>query len=144
MLGNTGYVACMATGNIKRYVLILTTIECLVFPLTWLAFSFGLPAEAAYIAFILVYLGVDIIRLFLMKQMLNFTPWIFVKNVVFPISIVTLFSFIVPTCLYLQMKAGIVRLITVIMASSLSSVFCIEMFGLTSNERYFINNKENI
>ncbi len=141
MLGNTGYVACMATGNIKRYVLILTTIEWLVFPLTWLAFSFGLPAEAAYIAFILVYLGVDIIRLFLMKQMLNFTPWIFVKNVVFPISIVTLFSFIVPTCLYLQMKAGIVRLITVIMASSLSSVFCIEMFGLTSNERYFINSK---
>ena len=39
------------------------------------------------------------------------------------------------------MKAGIVRLITVIMASSLSSVFCIEMFGLTSNERYFINSK---
>ena len=141
MLGNTGYVACMATGNIKRYVLILTTIGCLVFPLTWLAFSFGLPAESAYFAFVLVYLGVDIIRLFLMKQMLNFTPWMFVKNVVFPISIVTLFAFVVPTWLHFQMEAGFVRLIVVIIASSLSSVFCIEMFGLSSDERYFINSK---
>ena len=73
--------------------------------------------------------------------MLNFTPWIFVKNVVFPISIVTLFSFIVPTWLHMQMEASFVRLITVIIASSLSSIFCIEMFGLTSNERYFINSK---
>lgn len=90
MIGNTGYVACMATGKIKKYVLILTTVGCLVFPLTWIAFKIGLPAEAAYVSYILVYISVDVIRLFLMKQMLNFSPISFMTDVIIPITIVTI------------------------------------------------------
>ena len=141
MLGNTGYVACMATGNIKRYVLILTTVGCLVFPLTWIAFTFGFPAEAAYASYILVYLGVDIIRLFLMKQMLEFSPLMFVKGVIMPIAIVTIFAFITPYAVHCFFEESFVRLLAVVAVSTISSIICIELFGLTASERTFINNK---
>lgn len=141
MLGNTGYVACMATGNIKRYVLILTTVGCLVFPLTWLAFTIGLPAEAAYASYILVYLGVDIIRLFLMKQMLNFSPLMFLREVILPITVVTVIAFILPMVVHSVMEEGIIRLLLVLCVSTLSSIICIEIFGLNSKERNFINGK---
>lgn len=144
MLGNTGYIACMATGKIKRYVLILTTVGCLVFPLTWIAYDLGLPAEATYIAFILVYLSVDIIRLFLMKQMLNFSPMMFVKKVVFPITIVTAIAFVLPFMVHLYLEEGFARLLIVLAVSEISSVASIEAFGLTSAERSFINSKFKI
>lgn len=141
MLGNTGYVACMATGDIKRYVLILTTVGCLVFPLTWIAFTLGLPAEAAYVSYILVYLGVDIIRLYLMKQMLNFSPLIFIKDVMVPITVVTIVAFMLPCAVHVFLEEGFVRLLAVATVGTISSIICIELFGLTSNERTFINNK---
>ena len=59
VLGNTGYVACMATGTIKRYVLWITPIGCLAFPFTWIAFKLGFPAESSYIIFMVVYALVE-------------------------------------------------------------------------------------
>lgn len=141
MLGNTGYVACMATGKIKRYVLILTTVGCLVFPLTWIAFTLGLPAEAAYVSFILVYVGVDIIRLFLMKQMLGFSPLLFVKDVFVPITIVTSVAFILPYISHIMLDEGLLRLLVVLAVSTMSSITCIVLFGLKTAERSFINEK---
>ena len=37
MLGNTSYTACMATGKLKRYVIVISIVGFLIFPLTWIA-----------------------------------------------------------------------------------------------------------
>ena len=70
--GNTGYTACMATGNIKKYVIWITSIGFLVFPVTVLVYYLGAPVETTYIVYAIVYIGVDAVRLWIMKGLLNF------------------------------------------------------------------------
>ncbi len=141
MLGNTGYTACMATGNIRRYVIIISGVGCLVFPLTWIAFRLGFPVESAYIAYILVYIGVTSARLYVMKGLLQFPPMMFVKDVVWKIVAVTSVAVAIPLLVYKQMDLTFLRLIVISLVCTLSTCICVYTIGLTRNERTKIRNK---
>lgn len=140
MLGNTGYTACMATGKIKNYSIWITSVGILAFPLTWITFSLGAPAEYAYYVFIVVYIAVEVVRLILMKRMLGFPPIMYVKEVLLYILLVTPITFIIPLLCLNVMEAGFVRLIIVTMASILSTAIIVYFLGLNKKERnYFVN-----
>ena len=141
MLGNTGYTACMATGNIRRYVIIISGVGCLVFALTWIAFKFGLPAESAYIIFILVHIGVTSVRLYVMKGLLQFPPMMFMKDVVLKIVAVTVVAVMVPLFIFKQMDSTFLRLVVTILVCTLSTCICIYTIGLTRNERIKVKGK---
>lgn len=141
MLGNTGYTACMATGNIRRYVIIISGVGCLVFPLTWIAFKLGLPVESAYIIFILLHIGVTSVRLYVMKGLLRFPPMMFVKDVVLKIGTVTVGAVIVPLLIFKQMDSTFLRLVVTILVCTLSTCICIYTIGLTRNERIKVKGK---
>ena len=96
VIGKTGYTAAMATGKIRRYVLWVTTVGCMVFPFTWLAFEFGAPSEATYIVFIVVYLVVEVVRLWVMKGLLDFPISMFMREVVLKVLLVTIVSVPLP------------------------------------------------
>ena len=141
MLGNTGYTACMATGNIRRYVIIISGVGCLAFPLTWVAFKLGFPAESAYFAYILVYIGVTFSRLYVMKGLLQFPPMMFVKDVVWKIVAVTSVAIVIPLLVYKQMDQTFLRLIIIVLVCTLSTCMCVYAIGLTRNERIKIKDK---
>ena len=96
VIGKTGYTAAMATGKIRRYVLWVTTVGCMVFPFTWLAFEFGAPSEATYIVFIVVYFVVEVVRLWVMKGLLDFPISMFMREVVLKVLLVTIVSVPLP------------------------------------------------
>lgn len=141
LLGNTGYTACMATGKIKKYVLTITSVGCLVFPLSWLAYYLGFPVESCYVVFALVYLVVDIVRLFLMKQMLGFPIILFVKDVFFRIFLVTVVAIIPPLCIVHYMSPCMLRFVINVVVCILSSVMFAFILGLNEGERKKIMNK---
>ena len=141
MLGNTGYTACMATGNIRRYVIVISGVGCLVFPLTWIAFKLGLPTESAYIIFILVHIGVTSVRLYVMKGLLQFPPMMFMKDVVLKIVAVTVVAVMVPLFIFKQMDSTFLRLVVTILVCTLSTCICIYTIGLTRNERIKVKGK---
>ena len=138
MLGNTGITACMATGDIRRYVIWITSIGCLVFPFTWVAFELGMPVESAYIVFIFVYIGVDSVRLYIMKGLLGFPVMMFIKEVIWKITIVTGVAFLPPLWPYLLMQESFLRLLTICCVCTLSSCGTIYFLGLSQNERVFV------
>lgn len=141
LLGNSGYTACMATGNIRKYSLIITSVGCLVFPLSWLLFKLGFPVESCYVVFASIYLLVDVVRLFLMKQLIGFPPLLFFKDVVLRIVLVSVLSIVLPLIIVMKMDPSICRLIvcgfTCFASSSLVSFY----FGLSSGERGMIVSK---
>ena len=140
-LGNTGYTACMATGTIRRYVLWITSIGCLVFPITWLTFKLGAPVETAYIVFACVYVGVDIVRLWIMKKLLNFPVGEFVREVVGRIIIVSIMAVFFPFIIILFFDQSFARLVISTVVSVLSVSISIYLFGVTTNERIKITTK---
>ena len=135
MLGNTGYTACMATGNIKKYSIWVTIFGITAFPLTYLAYKLGYPVEYAYYAYILAYVLVEIVRLVLMKGMLGFPPMRFVKDVLLTSCLTTLLSSILPYIVFVQLEQGYKRLMAVLVISMFSSLATIYFFGLKVNER---------
>lgn len=141
MLGNTGYTACAATGNIRRYVLWISAIGCLVFPLTWIAYKLRMPVESTYIIFILVYICVDVVRLYIMQGLLKFPAIMFIKDVVGKIVLVTTFAIILPVFVYNIMEQSFLRFALVTFICTISSCMSIYLVGLSVNEKYFVLEK---
>ena len=141
MLGGTSLTACMATGKIKRYSIWISSVGVLVFPLTWIAFKCGLPVESTYIIFIIVYIGVNIVRLYIMKGLLHFPPMLFVREVIFKICIVTPFVLLPPYIPIYFMTESFGRLIVTTFVSLISSCLFIYAIGLSKQEQVAIIGK---
>lgn len=135
MLGGTGLTACMATGKIKRYSIWISSVGVLVFPLTWIAFKYGLSVESTYIIFIIVYIGVNIVRLYIMKGLLHFPPMLFVREVIFKIGIVTFIIIPLPAIVNYLFTESFGRLILTVTVSSVFSCVTIFCLGLSRPER---------
>lgn len=134
----TGYTACMATGNIKRYVKWITSVGCLVFPIAYIVFKLGAPVESVYIVFACVYICVDIARLWIMKGLLDFPVGNFIKEVVFKVVVVSGLSIILPLIVVVTMPTGFVRLLVSTAACLSVTSLAVYTFGLSASERFKI------
>ena len=141
ILGNSGYTACIATGNIKKYSIIVTLIGSLNFVITWIAYKLGASVEITYYIYIIVYSIVLITRLKLMKEMLQFPIVMYVKEVLAKIMIPLLASLIIPYILQQLFIPSIGRMIFVVSTSVIWTILCITVFGLTKGERVIIFSK---
>lgn len=141
MLGNTSYTACMATGKLKRYVIVISIVGFLIFPLTWISFKCGLPVESTYFASIIIYILVQFVRLYIMEGLLSFPPILFIKNVIIKVLIVTVVALLLPLILYNMMDYGFLRLVVISFVCMLSSYASIYYLGLTPGERLYVMTK---
>ncbi|MBM6721328.1 lipopolysaccharide biosynthesis protein [Bacteroides gallinaceum] len=141
MLGGTGLTACFATGKIKIYSIWITSVGILVFPLTWIAFEYGLPVESTYIIFIIIYIGVVIVRLYIMKYIMHFPPILFVRKVFVPMFMVTPVAVILPLIVGNSFSQSFLRLCLTVIISLISSSIAIYFMGLTANERKSVATK---
>ena len=99
----------MATGDIKKYTIVLTSVGILAFVLTLVAYHFGAPVEACYIIFAAVYVLVEVVRLYMMKVMLGFPPSLFVKDVLYYLLKVSIVIVIAPLAvLFLMGSIGVI------------------------------------
>lgn len=137
-LGITGYTACMATGHIKNYVLCISAVGCLVFPLTWLSYEVGMPVESAYVVFALVYVLVTFVRLYIMKGLLNFPVMRFVREVFLKILIVASVAIVVPMLVVGFVTSSLYRFVFSTIICLASSMLTIYYLGLTTKEKQFI------
>ena len=138
LLGNTGYTACMATGNIKKYALVITSIGCLVFPFTWIVYVLGAPVETTYVVYIFIYIILNFVRLRIMKGLTGMPPLMFIKDVFLRIIIVTPCCLVLPSIVVSMMDESILRLLITILVSEISSLFAIYFLGLEKSERFYI------
>lgn len=138
MLGNTGVTACMATGNIRHYTLVISSLGAMVLPLTWIAFLLGFPAEMAYIVFTIIYLILIFVRLHIMRGLIGFPPKMFIKNVLLTIIPVTLLTTIIPALIHYNMSNGVIRFILVFFTAVVGILFFVYFIGLTTLEKTMI------
>ena len=140
-IGNTCYTACQATGNIKRYSVIVTSVGFLVFPLTWLAFQLGLPVESTYIIYILVYICVSVACMLVTRWLLQFPLSMLLRRALLPMIWTTTLSSIAPVLLCTHMQSSFVRFLIICVVSVLSTCIVIYMTGLTPGEKEMVNKK---
>ena len=83
-LGNATANAAWATGNVQQYYKYVATIGSLVFPLSLIAFTCGMPPAAAYVIFIVIYILLIFVKLYIIKGLLAFPSIMFFREVLFP------------------------------------------------------------
>ena len=141
MLGNTGVTACMATGNIKKYTIVISIVGLLVFPFTYVAFKLGLPAESAYIVFIIIYIILNHVRLIIMKGLIKFPVIRFYKDVILPVIMVSGTAIIIPFLLKTIQPESLFSSLLTMVSCVLLTIISAFLFGLTSAERNTIQMK---
>ena len=140
-LGNSTARAVWATGKVRKYYLATSLIGPLVFPISYILFALGFSAEWAYWVFIFVYSILIPVRLHILKELTDFQPSMFYKEVLMPISITTVLSFVLPGVLFYFLDTSIEGSISMVVVSILSVAICIWLCGINQDERNFFISK---
>jgi len=135
VLGNTLVTAQFATGRIKKYQIVMTICGFWVFPLTWIAFKLGGGPIWSYIIFIAVYFGLVFVRLYLVKDLINISWKMFLKDVLLKCAVVLILAVIPPMALMLTMPSSILRFILVCLVSFVTSSLIIYWVGMSKEEQ---------
>ena len=142
LLSQTLYTTMLATGNIKRYQIIVGSLSILAFPLAYIFFKTGLPVEYGYVASILMSLVCLVARLIILRDMVpNFSIHAYCRDGLVRIISIVLLSYFVVVLIrhYIISFMNItgVFLFTVSM-SILVSCSCIYLLGLSKAEKGMI------
>lgn len=130
--------AAQATGKIKLYQAVVGGVLLLNAPIAFVVLKFGAPAFSVFIVSISVTSLAFIVRLCILKKLINFSFWKFIWNVFIPVFCCAGLAFIIPYFVRNMLDSSFIRLcVTVIV-----SVICVALSGyfvaLSKNERQWI------
>ena len=141
VLANSLVTSMFATGKIKRYQIIVTTVGCLVFPLSWIAFKLGFEPQVGYILYFIIYTILLFVRLYLLKDMVKLPVMMYIREVLYKLAPVIVVGFAIPGILILTMDAGWLRLILVCLLCVLVTAASEYFIGLSNKEKDFVAEK---
>ena len=141
VLANSLVTSMFATGKIKRYQIIVTTVGCLVFPLSWIAFKLGFEPQVGYILYFIIYTILLFVRLYLLKDMVKLPVMMYIREVLYKLAPIIVVCFAIPGILILTMDAGWLRLILVCLLSVLVTAVSEYFIGLSNKEKNFVAEK---
>lgn len=136
VLGNSMVTAIFASGKIRNYQIMVSIIGGLVFPLTWIAYYFGMAPYATYIIYIIMYSLVVYVRVYYTKKLVGMSPKLYWNKVMVRVLPVMALSFLLPVPLLSIMNTGLIRIIVVTLISGITTTLVVAALGLSSNERY--------
>lgn len=138
VLGGILFTAAMATGHIRGYAIAVNGVSIFVFIFSWGLFCFGFPPEAAYCVHIFIRIVLVVVRVFLLKSMIAFSPMLYVKSVFLKILPVSFVAFAFPLLVFLfPIPQSFWRIVLVAAVSVPATVFIVAVLGLSKEERVF-------
>lgn len=139
LLGGPYVTGICAHGDIRNYEIVVTIVGILVLPLTWLAYKLEASVVSFYYIFIAIYIILIFIRMFFVQNMLGYKFSNFLTEVLTPITLSSLLSFILPALICSLIPDSVGRLFLITGVSMLSSSVIIYTIGVNKQERAFIN-----
>lgn len=135
------YTLALATGNIKKYQIVVGSLSLSCFFVTYVCYKLGLPVESAYYAYIIIQVVILVARLKIVSDLTELNLMQFSSSV---LSKVVLVSLIVVVILYLSksifVSSTFVNSLVIIFIACVVSFISIVLIGLDSYERnFFIN-----
>lgn len=140
--------AIHATGKIKKYQLWEATTLLLIIPCAYVALKIGFPVEAAFAVQLVIFVIVQIERIFIVCPVIKMLKRVYLKKLLMPAIYVTIGSILLP-CILLAIwpieQSNWSQFFFYIFFSLFCSIVAIFSFGLTSLEKTkiktFIKNK---
>lgn len=138
-LNNPISIIIQATGNIRNYSTLVEIPTLLCFPVTWLFFSLGFPAETAFYIMIIAISISHIIRLLCLKRLFDtFSYRDYLCKFLLPAILICLIASFTLSVLHMFFSSELSRLVISIIVCAL--VVCTLSFfiGLSKSERQIV------
>ena len=132
------WVSAQATGKIKNYQLIVSSLILLNLPLSLIILHYFKIAELALVIRVIINGITAIARVLYLRKLYSFPIKRYLKEVVFICLLVSLLSSVLPISVYICIDNTIPRIIAVCLISILLSCLCIYYIGLRKQEKAFI------
>lgn len=134
-------VSAQANGKIKKYQAIVGGMLLLTLPFSYVGLKIWNIPEVVFIVDLTVSFVAQIIRLLLVRKMVNLSLRAYVSEVVSRILLVTITSAIIPVFAHILLPKTILSALLVIVISVVLVATSIYFLGLSTAERVFVNNK---
>jgi O-antigen/teichoic acid export membrane protein len=141
IIGNSILTSLLATGEIKKYQIIISLLGILDFPLTYAAYKLGFSPISAYVLYFSMYFSLIFVRYKLVKVKVPIDFNGYIINVVFRTIIVTLLASVFSFIVIRIMDSTFLRLLTNLIVSIISLSIIIPLMGLTNYEKTYLINK---
>lgn len=137
-ISNPIIISVEATGNIRKYQVVVGSLLLLILPISYVALKLGAAPYSVFIVHIIMSGFAFIARLIMGSWVVGFNKYDFLKKVLFPIVGVILVSSILPYSLHHVMSLGLIRLSVVLVISILSVIGSVYYIGLQKQERELV------
>ena len=141
-MANSLIVAAQATGRIKVYQAVVGGILLLIVPISYIALKMEGRPEAVFIVHLLMVVLAQIVRLLMIRPMIQLSLKNYFREVVMKIARVILVALILPIGTYLLLpKDTFYSFFTVCTLSVISVSLSVYYLGIGNGERAFVINK---
>lgn len=140
-LSGSLWMSIQATGVIRNYQIIVSSIILLTLPISILALQWGAGPQSAAVVYAMVNLLSFIWRIFYLQNKIKLPAFTYIKKVVFPVFGTTFLSVVLPICLkklILNPSDVWVNFFVLTTVSVLCVTCSVYFVGLTEGERKFI------
>lgn len=133
--------AILATGKVKKFSILLSSIMIAIFPVSYIVFKLGGAAYSAYLVWGFAVVVRMIFQLPILKKLTGFSISVFIRDAIVPCGVVLAVSLIVPIIIVRLIDSGIVRFSLLLFSSLLWTLLVAFFGGLTKDERMFVRFK---
>lgn len=149
IISNALITAQVATGNIKKYQIVVGGILLLNLPVSYLLLKLGMVPEVTVVVAIVISQICLVARLWFLRSMIHLPVKQFLKRVYFNVLRVTFIAVIPPAICYFLIAQPIIRFFAVCIVSGITSLTAIYYVGCNIEERllvksYVLNFKNKI
>ena len=131
----------LATGNVKRYQIVVGSVCLLNFPAAWLVLILGGSSEVSLVTIIIFSAIALVFRLKMLSKMTNFPVGDFLKESLSRCLLMFLICIVPSAIIVSLMPQSIVRFAINLVASELTIAAVAFTIGLTKNEKVILINK---
>lgn len=140
-LANPYIVANQATGKVKVYQAVCGGLLLCIVPIAYIVLKLGGNPESVYIVHGCIAVITQIARVYMMRNLIDLPMMTYLKNVIAPILMVAVSSFILPFFVYQNLNYGVINFFVVGTLCVLCTLICAYYLGTNSFEKQMINEK---
>ena len=129
--------AMLATGNIKKYQIIVGGLQVLNLPIAYILLKFNFAVELVFVVAIVISQLCLLARLHLLRGMIGLHAREFLRKVYFNVLIVTILAGVVPFYLHHFLSSGAISFLLQCLVSVILSLLVIFFVGCNRMERSF-------
>ncbi len=130
-----------ATGNIKKYQIIVGGILLMIVPVSYVVLKLGGAPYSVFIVHICMSFLAFLMRLYLVRKLINYSIMMYWKNVLSRLIVVVIISVVFTLFVRAKMEPSLIRLVTVSLISVSAVLLLSYNIALLPNERALLKNK---